>query len=159
MGLTGIQIFKMLPKTNCGECGVPTCLAFAMNLASGKAELDACPYVSDEAKAQLAEYQQKLASAGEEIQGMLEEARRDAEKVGEKVVAKARGDAEAEHQRALAEIESATSAAIEELAERSADLAVDLAGKIVRARLDRAAHARLIEEAVSNFAKTKATTN
>ncbi len=55
MGLTGIQIFKMLPKTNCTECGVPTCLAFAMNLAAGKAELDACPYVSDEAKEQLAE--------------------------------------------------------------------------------------------------------
>ena len=55
MGLTGIQIFKMLPKTNCAECGVPTCLAFAMNLAAGKAELDACPYVSDEAREQLAE--------------------------------------------------------------------------------------------------------
>lgn len=55
MGLTGIQIYKLLPKTNCGECGVPTCLAFAMNLASGKAELDSCPYVSDEAREQLAE--------------------------------------------------------------------------------------------------------
>jgi len=55
MGLTGIQIFKLLPKTNCGECGVPTCLAFAMNLASAKAELDACPYVSDEAREKLAE--------------------------------------------------------------------------------------------------------
>ena len=55
MALTGIQIFKLLPKTNCKECGVPTCLAFAMNLASSKAELDACPYVSDEARAQLAE--------------------------------------------------------------------------------------------------------
>ena len=55
MALTGIQIFKLLPQTNCKECGVPTCLAFAMNLASGKAELDACPYVSDEAKEQLAE--------------------------------------------------------------------------------------------------------
>jgi len=54
MGLTGIQIFKLLPKTNCGECGVPTCLAFAMNLAAGKAELDACPYVSEEAKEKLA---------------------------------------------------------------------------------------------------------
>jgi len=54
MALTGIQIFKLLPKTNCKECGVPTCLAFAMNLASGKAELDSCPYVSDEAKEQLA---------------------------------------------------------------------------------------------------------
>ncbi len=55
MGLTGIQIFKLLPKTNCKECGVPTCLAFAMNLAAGKAELSACPYVSDEAKASLSE--------------------------------------------------------------------------------------------------------
>lgn len=55
MALTGIQIFKLLPKTNCKECGVPTCLAFAMNLASSKAELDACPYVSEEARAQLAE--------------------------------------------------------------------------------------------------------
>ncbi len=55
MALTGIQIFKLLPKTNCKECGVPTCLAFAMNLASGKAELDSCPYVSDESRAQLAE--------------------------------------------------------------------------------------------------------
>ncbi len=54
MGLTGIQIFKLLPKTNCGECGVPTCLAFAMNLAGGKAELEKCPYVSEEAKEKLA---------------------------------------------------------------------------------------------------------
>jgi len=52
---TGIEIFKLLPKTNCGECGVPTCLAFAMNLAAGKAELSACPYVSEEVKSQLAE--------------------------------------------------------------------------------------------------------
>lgn len=55
MPLTGIEIFKLLPKTNCGECGVPTCLAFAMNLATGKAELSACPYVSEETKAKLAE--------------------------------------------------------------------------------------------------------
>ncbi|MEW5736180.1 MAG: acetyl-CoA decarbonylase/synthase complex subunit gamma [Thermodesulfobacteriota bacterium] len=55
MALTGIQIFKLLPKTNCKECGVPTCLAFAMNLAAGKAELDQCPYVSAEAREKLAE--------------------------------------------------------------------------------------------------------
>jgi len=55
MPLTGIEIFKLLPKTNCGECGVPTCLAFAMNLASGKMELSACPHVSEEAKEKLAE--------------------------------------------------------------------------------------------------------
>ena len=55
MPLTGIEIFKLLPKTNCGECGVPTCLAFAMNLASGKVELSACPHVSEESKEKLAE--------------------------------------------------------------------------------------------------------
>ena len=55
MPLTGIEIYKLLPKTNCGECGVPTCLAFAMSLASGKAELAKCPHVSEEARTRLAE--------------------------------------------------------------------------------------------------------
>lgn len=50
MALTGLEIFKHLPKTNCGECGPPTCMAFAMNLAAGKANLDDCPYVSNEAR-------------------------------------------------------------------------------------------------------------
>jgi len=50
MGLTGLEIFKQLPKTNCKDCGHPTCLAFAMALASGKASLDSCPHVSDAAK-------------------------------------------------------------------------------------------------------------
>jgi acetyl-CoA decarbonylase/synthase, CODH/ACS complex subunit gamma len=55
MPLTGIEIFKLLPKSNCGKCGVPTCLAFAMQLAAGKAELSACPTVSEETKAKLSE--------------------------------------------------------------------------------------------------------
>jgi len=55
MALTGIEIFKLLAKTNCKECGFPTCLAFAMALASGKAELDKCPYVSEEVRDKLAE--------------------------------------------------------------------------------------------------------
>ncbi|MCK8823745.1 acetyl-CoA decarbonylase/synthase complex subunit gamma [Fuchsiella alkaliacetigena] len=54
MGLTGLEIYKKLPQTNCGECGPPTCLAFAMQLAEGKAELSECPDVSDEAKEALA---------------------------------------------------------------------------------------------------------
>lgn len=53
MPLTGLQIFKLLPNTNCRECGVPTCLAFAMKLAAGKESLDKCPYASDAAKAAL----------------------------------------------------------------------------------------------------------
>ena len=49
MALTGLQIQKLLPKTNCKECGVNTCLAFAMKLAARKAEIADCPYASDEA--------------------------------------------------------------------------------------------------------------
>lgn len=55
MALTGIEIFKNLPKTNCKECGFPTCLAFAMKLAAKQISLDACPHVSDEVKALLGE--------------------------------------------------------------------------------------------------------
>ena len=50
MALTGIEIYKYLPKTNCKKCGFPTCLAFAMKLAQKGVELSACPDVSDEAK-------------------------------------------------------------------------------------------------------------
>ncbi len=50
MALSGLQIYKLLPKTNCRDCGHPTCLAFAMKLAAKQVELDACPHVSEEAK-------------------------------------------------------------------------------------------------------------
>lgn len=53
MALTGLDIYKLLPKTNCKECGFPTCLAFAMKLAQKGTELSKCPYVSAEAKAAL----------------------------------------------------------------------------------------------------------
>jgi acetyl-CoA decarbonylase/synthase complex subunit gamma len=50
MALTGLDIFKLLPKTNCKDCGQPTCLAFAMALAASKTSLDKCPHASDAAK-------------------------------------------------------------------------------------------------------------
>ncbi len=53
MALSGLEIFKLLPKTNCGDCGVPTCMAFAMKLAQKKAELSECPHASEEAKVKL----------------------------------------------------------------------------------------------------------
>jgi acetyl-CoA decarbonylase/synthase complex subunit gamma len=54
MALTGLDIFKLLPKTNCKKCGMPTCLAFAMQLAQKRTKLEACPEVSEEAKQKLA---------------------------------------------------------------------------------------------------------
>ena len=55
MALSGIQIYKLLPQTNCKECGFPTCLAFAMKLAAKQVELSSCPYVSEDSQAKLAE--------------------------------------------------------------------------------------------------------
>jgi acetyl-CoA decarbonylase/synthase complex subunit gamma len=51
MALKGIDIFKLTPKTNCKDCGNPTCMAFAMKLAQGTVTIDACPHLSDEALA------------------------------------------------------------------------------------------------------------
>lgn len=53
MALSGLDIYKHLAKTNCRECGFPTCLAFAMALAKKQTSLDKCPHVSDEAKQKL----------------------------------------------------------------------------------------------------------
>ncbi|MFA5116273.1 MAG: acetyl-CoA decarbonylase/synthase complex subunit gamma [Candidatus Omnitrophota bacterium] len=50
MALSGLDIYKLLPKTNCKECGFATCLAFAMQLAKKSASLDKCPYLSAESK-------------------------------------------------------------------------------------------------------------
>lgn len=55
MALSGIQIYKLLPQTNCKDCGFPTCLAFAMKLAAKQIELAECPHVSEEAMEQLSE--------------------------------------------------------------------------------------------------------
>jgi len=55
MALSGIQIYKMLPQTNCKECGFPTCLAFSMKLAAKQVELSDCPHVTEESKQKLAE--------------------------------------------------------------------------------------------------------
>lgn len=50
MALSGLEIYKLLPKTNCKECGFPTCLAFAMQLAAKKTTLDKCVKVSEESR-------------------------------------------------------------------------------------------------------------
>jgi F-type H+-transporting ATPase subunit b len=107
---------------------------------------------NEEARQLLAQHQQKLAAAADEVRGIVDEGRRSAEQIGRQMLDKARQEAQAERQRALQEIDSATSSALKELADRSATLAVELAGKIVGQRLDPKDHAKLIQEAVADFA-------
>ena len=104
-----------------------------------------------EAKRLLVEYEHKLDAAAGEVRELMEEARRDAEKVKQSILAEAKAGAEAERLRALRDIDSATDAALESLSKRSADLAVDLAGKILQSQLSPADHARLISEAMAKF--------
>jgi acetyl-CoA decarbonylase/synthase complex subunit gamma len=68
MTLSGLDIYKLLPKTNCRECGFVTCLAFAMQLAKKAVSIDKCPYLSEEAKRVLEASSQppiKLVTIGE----------------------------------------------------------------------------------------------
>ena len=116
-------------------------------------EIAAAEKANADAKTQLEEYQKKLAAAGDEVRQLIEQAKRDAEATGQSIVQKARDEAEAEKRRAVEDIELATAGALKDLAERSANLAVDLAGKIVQQRLSAEEHSALINEAVSKFAK------
>jgi F-type H+-transporting ATPase subunit b len=103
------------------------------------------------AKGVLADYEKKLAAAANEVRALLEEARRDAEHTKQSILAEAKAGAEAERARALRDIEAAADQAMESLAKRSADLAVDLAGKILQATLSKDDHSRLIQEALAKF--------
>jgi len=55
MALTGMQIYKNLPRTNCKDCGLPTCMAFAMQVAAKQRALTDCPHISAEGQASLSE--------------------------------------------------------------------------------------------------------
>ncbi|MBN2294934.1 MAG: F0F1 ATP synthase subunit B [Pirellulales bacterium] len=107
---------------------------------------------NEEARQILAQYDEKLASAKDEVRDILDKARQDAEGVGQEIVEAAKKDSQAEHQRAMREIDAATGAALKELAQKSATMAVELAGKIVGSELRAADHAKLVEQTVAQFA-------
>jgi F-type H+-transporting ATPase subunit b len=123
------------------------------------AQIAAAQQSHEDAKRLLADYETKLAAAHDEVRGILAEARRDAEHTQQEILAKARADAEAEIARGRREIETATAAALSELARASADMAVGLAGKILTAQITTADHARLIEEAVTGFPQSPPSRN
>jgi F-type H+-transporting ATPase subunit b len=105
----------------------------------------------EEAKELLAQYERKLAAAQDEVRAIIDEARRDAAALQQEMVAQARADAATEMNRAKREVETARDQALKQLVETSANLAVELAGRILRTELDRAKHAQLINEAVAKF--------
>lgn len=114
---------------------------------------------NQEAQQMLGQYRDQLSAAADEVRKMLEEARRDAEQTKTDILAEARSEAEAERQRAIRDIQGAADAASKDLAERGAELAVNLASQIVSAKLSAADHQGLIREAVDRFSEVSPSEN
>ncbi len=105
----------------------------------------------ERAALQLQEYEAKLAKASEEARELITQARKDAEAAKERIVAEAQQVAQRERQRALDDIRAAKNVALEEISTKGVDLAVNLAGRIVRQQLRPEDHAHLIREALDQF--------
>jgi F-type H+-transporting ATPase subunit b len=103
---------------------------------------------NEEAKRLLAEHQSRLEGAAEEVRGLLDQARREAETQKQEIFVEAQQAARAEKEQAVREIAVAKNQALRELSERSVDMALGLAGRIVGRQLSPADHAELIEQAL-----------
>ena len=106
---------------------------------------------NEDARELLKQYQEKLDAARDEVRQIIEKAKKDAERQAEDIMAKAREAAVLERDRAMKEIESATTSALQSIAERSAMLAVNLAGKMIRAEIRPEQHRSLIDAALQEF--------
>lgn len=106
---------------------------------------------ADEAAEQLRLYRAKLAEAGQEAQELLTKARREGEAAAEAIRREAQASAARERDRAVADIRAAKNAAVTEIAGRAADMAVSLAGRIVRRELNEQDHTAMIAEALEKF--------
>jgi F-type H+-transporting ATPase subunit b len=104
---------------------------------------------NEEAKNMLASYERRLAEASEEVRGMLEEARRDAEATRQAIVAEARKSADDEQARAKREIGLATDDALSRIAERAGELAMDVASKFIRQKLSADDQQQLVRDSVA----------
>ena len=112
-----------------------------------------------EAKQLLAKHEAELAGTANQVRELLEEARRDAEHTKSQIVAEAKGAAAAESERAMRELRTATDVAMRTLAETSANLAVDLAGKVVQEKITPDHQARVVKEALAKISSMEPSQN
>jgi F-type H+-transporting ATPase subunit b len=106
---------------------------------------------NEEAKQMLAKYESRLGEAADEVRSLFDQGKKDADAQRQQIIADAQDAARAEKERAVREIDVAKNEALSELAEKSVDTAVDLAGRIVGKQLQAADHTRLIQEALEKF--------
>jgi len=113
----------------------------------------------EDAKRLLAEHEAKLAGAAAEVRALLEEARRDAEATKAEIVNEAKTAAQQERDRALRDIDTAKDHALKSLAETSANLAVELAGKAIRETILPEKQAEIIRDALATLQSSSPSKN
>ncbi|MGL4514985.1 MAG: F0F1 ATP synthase subunit B [Lacipirellulaceae bacterium] len=112
-----------------------------------------------EAKRLLDEHRATLAGAADQVRGMLDEARRDAETTKASILAEAKSASDAERARSVREIEQARDSAVRQLAEQSAGLAIDLAARVVKQELTPQRQGEIVREALARFTPTGPSSN
>jgi F-type H+-transporting ATPase subunit b len=141
-GILGKYAFKPIAKAlDDREQGIAEKIASAQRL-------------NEESQSLLKQYQEKLDASKEEVRQILETARKDAQRTADGIIEKAREAAGLERDRAMKEIDGATTLALQTIAERSATLATNLAGKMIRAEVKPEQHRDLIQVALEDFAKS-----
>jgi len=106
---------------------------------------------NDDARKLLVSYERRLTEATDEVRGMLDEARRDADATRQSIVAEARKAADDEKTRARHEIGLAKDDALAQIADRAADLAIEVAGKFLREKLGADDQARLVRDSIASL--------
>lgn len=116
------------------------------SLASAKADRES-------AETRLREYEQRMQASREEATAIVDEGRRDAEVVKAKIEQNARAEGDAMIERAKREIEIARDTAVKEIYNLTADLATEVAGRIIGKELDPSEHDRLVTEAIDSLSQ------
>lgn len=116
-------------------------------------EIDAAKAANEQAQSSLKQVEQRLAAVAQEANEIVGQAKKEALAMKDRIVAEAGEEAQRQRDRAVADIRAAKDAAVRELAQKSAESAVQLAGSIVGRSLQGADHQRLIDESIDRFVK------
>jgi F-type H+-transporting ATPase subunit b len=113
----------------------------------------------NESEQLLNQHRKQMADTADEVRGIIDEARRNAQALQDDILAKARNEAEAEKERAKHEIASARDQALSEIWNKAAELAVSVAGKVLEKEISEGDHRRLIDSAIQELPARPVGTN
>lgn len=114
-------------------------------------QIEEAKRANEKANETLLQYQSKLAAAADESRRMFDEAKREAEATKDRLIAEAQTAAKRERDRAVADIQTAKNVALDQVAQKGSDIAISLAGQIVRREIRAADHTQLIKEALEKL--------